>query len=82
MAIERTMQGPKVPTLEGTEVSLSYILWFFVNCIFFNKCLFFSYYMADTFWTDLSVCVFALQTRGVDFDSGIGEKLQGCAINH
>ena len=24
-----------------------------VSCIFFNKCLYFSYYMDDIFWTDL-----------------------------
>ena len=43
MAIGRTMWGPKVPTLKGTEASLSY-----VQC-FFNKCLCFSYYMAGYF---------------------------------
>ena len=33
-----------MPTLKGTEVSLSYP--FLVSCIFFNKCLYFSYYVA------------------------------------
>ena len=28
---------------------------FLVSCIFFNKCLYFSCYMLDTFWTDLMV---------------------------
>ena len=38
MAIGRTVWGPEVLTLKGTEVSLSYI-----HC--FYKCLYFSYYM-------------------------------------
>ena len=45
MAIGRTVWGPKMPTLKGTEASLSYVL-FLVSCFFFNKCLYFSYYMA------------------------------------
>ena len=45
MAIGRTMWGPKVPTLKGTEVSLSYVQCF-LYLIFFKKCLYFSYYMA------------------------------------
>ena len=36
-----------MPTLKGTEASLSYI--FLVSCVFFNKCLYFSYYMAGCF---------------------------------
>ena len=27
---------------------------FLVSCIFFSKCLYFSYYKLDTFWTDLA----------------------------
>ena len=53
MAIGRTMWGPKVPTLKGTEASLSYVQCFLylvsssVNISFFHiTCL-------DTFWTDL-----------------------------
>ena len=38
MVIGRIVWGPKVPTLKGTEVSLSV---YNVSCIFFNKCLFF-----------------------------------------
>ena len=41
----RTVWGPKVPTLRGTEMSLSY-LQCFLYCISFNKCLYFSEYMA------------------------------------
>ena len=51
MEIGRTVWGPKVPTLKGTEASLSYVQclcpMFLVSCIFFNKCLYFSYYMAS-----------------------------------
>ena len=43
MAIGRTVWGPKLPTLKGTEMSLSYV---HVSFIFFYKCLYFSYYMA------------------------------------
>ena len=48
MAIGRTVWGPKVTTLKGTEASLSYVQCFLylVSCIFCNKCLYFSYYMA------------------------------------
>ena len=45
MAIGRTVWGPKVPTLKGTEASLSCIQCFFVSSLFFNKCLRISYYM-------------------------------------
>ena len=44
MEIGRTVWGPKVPTLKRTEMSLSYVQYFFY--IFCNKCLYFSYYMA------------------------------------
>ena len=46
MMIRRTVWGPKVPTLKETEASL---YCYNVSCIFFNKCLYFSYYMADIF---------------------------------
>ena len=45
MAIGRTVGGPRMPTLKGTEVSLSCVQCFFYLCIF-NKYLYFSYYMA------------------------------------
>ena len=35
-----------MPTLKGTEASLVLCTMFLVSCIFFNKCLYFSYYMA------------------------------------
>ena len=43
----RTVLGPKVPALKGTEVSLFYVQCFLylLSCIFFNKCLYFLYYM-------------------------------------
>ena len=48
MVIGRTVWGPKVPTMKGTEASLSYVHCpvFLVTCIFFSKCHYFSYYMA------------------------------------
>ena len=53
MVIGRTVWGSKMPTLKGTEVSLSYVA-FLVSCVFFNKCLYFSYWL-DTFWTLVSI---------------------------
>ena len=52
MAVGRIVWGPKVPTLKGTEVSLSYGQCFLylvspvIVSIFHSSCL-------DTFWTDL-----------------------------
>ena len=49
MVTGSTVWGPKVPTLRGTEVSLFYVhicTVFLLSCVFFNKCLCFSYYMA------------------------------------
>ena len=48
MVIGRTVWGPKVSTLKGTEVWLSYVqcFLFLVSCIFFHKCLYFLYYVA------------------------------------
>ena len=45
----RTVWGPRVPTLKGTEVFYS------VFCIF-NKCVYIHIAWQDTFWTDL-VCM-------------------------
>ena len=45
MVTERTVWGPVVPTLKGTEASLSCVQCF-KSCVFFNKYLYFSYYMA------------------------------------
>ena len=55
MAIGKTMWGPKVPTLKGTEVSLSYVrcfLYFISSSV--NASVFHSIWL-DTFWSDL-VC--------------------------
>ena len=49
MVIGRTVWGLEVPTLKGTEVSLSYAQSFVYLVIFFNKCLYFSYYMVGYF---------------------------------
>ena len=65
MEIRRTVWGPSVPTLKGTEVSLSY-----VQCIFFNKCLYFSHCMAGYFLDrpqgcieGYQICSFSLQIQ-------------------
>ena len=44
----KTVWGPKVPTLKGTQASLFYVQCslYLISCIFLNKCLYFSYYMA------------------------------------
>ena len=42
MVIGRTVWGPRVPTLKGTEASLSYVQRFFYILYFFNKCIYFS----------------------------------------
>ena len=57
MGIGRTVWGPKVPTLKGTEESLSYVqcfLYFVSSSI--NVSIFHSTWL-DAFWTDLVVCV-------------------------
>ena len=65
MEIRRTVWGPRVPTLKGTEVSLSY-----VQCIFFTKCLYFSHCMAGYFLDrpqgcieGYQICSFSLQIQ-------------------
>ena len=53
MAIGRTVWGPKVPTLKGTEASLSYVQCFL--CLLsssINVSIFLSTWL-DTFWTGL-----------------------------
>ena len=53
MAIERTVQRPKVPTLKGTEVSLSYAQCFLhlvSSSIDISIC---GSAWLGTFWTDL-----------------------------
>ena len=53
MVIGRTVRGPKVPTLKGTETSLSYIqCLFFVVSSSINVSIFHITWL-DTFWTDL-----------------------------
>ena len=52
MVIGTAMWGPKVPTLKGTEVSLSYVHCFmYLLSSSINVSV--SYYVAGTFWTDL-----------------------------
>ena len=46
MVMGRTGCGPKVPTLKGTESVIVLCAPFLVCCIFFSKCLYFTYYMA------------------------------------
>ena len=56
--IGRTVWGPKVPTLKGTEASLSYVQCFlYLVSSSINVSIFLSTWM-DTFWTDLLYMVF------------------------
>ena len=52
MAIGRTVWGPKVPALKGTEVSLSCGQCFLYLASSINVSIFQSAWL-DTFWTDL-----------------------------
>ena len=52
METGRTVWGPKVPTLKGTEASLSYIQGFLYLCFSINASIFHIAWL-DTFWTDL-----------------------------
>ena len=55
MATGRTMLRPKVPTLKGTEVSLSYIQYFlYLVSSLINVSLFHIAWL-DTFWTDFII---------------------------
>ena len=56
MVIGRTVWGPKVPTLKGTEASLSYVQCFlYLVSSSINISIFHSTWL-DTFWTDLISC--------------------------
>ena len=48
----RTVWGPKVPTLKGTEGSLSCVQGFLYFVSSSNKCLYFQSTWLDTLWTD------------------------------
>ena len=53
MAIGRTVWGPEVPNLKGTEASLSYVQCFlYLVSASINVSIFHSTWL-DTFWTDL-----------------------------
>ena len=53
---------------EGTEASLSYVQYFLclLSCIFFNKCLYFSYYMAGYFLDRPHIHLFSAQSWRYD----------------
>ena len=53
MVIGRTVWGPKVPTLKGTEVSLSYVKCFLYLVSFSINVSIFHITWLDSFWTDL-----------------------------
>ena len=53
MAIERTVWGPKVPTLKGTEESLSYVQCFLYLVSSSINISIFHITWLDSFWTDL-----------------------------
>ena len=52
MVIGRTVWGPKVPTLKGTEVSLSYVQCFLYLVSSSVNVSIFHISWLDTFWTD------------------------------
>ena len=49
MAVGRTVWGPKAPTLKGTWGVIVLCIMFLLSGVFFNKCLYFSQYMAGYF---------------------------------
>ena len=58
MAIERTVGGPKVATLKGTETSFSYVQCFlYLVSSSINVSIFYIMGM-DTFWTDVVLKTF------------------------
>ena len=57
MVIGRTVWGPKVPTLRGPEVSLSYVQRSFLYLVSSSVNIsIFHIIWLDTFWTDLAFC--------------------------
>ena len=62
MVIERTVWGPKVPPLKGTESYIVSCTMFLLSCIFFSKCLCFSYYLAGYFLERNSISVWLFTT--------------------
>ena len=56
MAIGRPVWGPKMPTLEGTEASLSHIQCFLYLVSSSTNVSVFHITWLDTFWTDLTYC--------------------------
>ena len=54
MVIERTVWGPKVPSLKGTEASLSYVQCFLYLVSSINVSIFHSTWL-ETFWTDFII---------------------------
>ena len=55
MVIGKTMWGPKVPTLKGTETSLSYVQCFLYLGTSSISVSVFHITWLDTFWTDLRI---------------------------
>ena len=69
VAIGRTVLGPKVPILNRTGYQCPMYI-FLVSCIFFNKCLYFSHYMAGYLLNRPRIYRFSLQdifTPGLSF---------------
>ena len=58
MAIGRTVWGPKVPTLKGTEASLSYVQCFWYCILSSINVSIFHITWLDTFWKDFNYCYF------------------------
>ena len=57
MGTGRTLWGPKVPTFNETEASLSYVRCF-LSCIFSNKCLYLSYCMTGHLLGRPLICIY------------------------
>ena len=53
MVIGRTVRGPQVPTLKGTETSLSHVQWFLYLVSSSVTVSIFHITWLDTFWNDL-----------------------------
>ena len=56
MAIQKTVWGPKVPTLKGTEAPLSYVQCFLYLVSSSINASIFHITWLSTFWTDLVCC--------------------------
>ena len=66
MAIWRTVLGLKVPTLQGTEASLSYVQCFLYLVSSSRNVSIFPIKWLDTFWMCVCVCILPFMFLGED----------------